>query len=1326
MSNNNNNSNHHTKNMTASSAAAAAATSAAAAADDDDDTAHQTHNNHDSSLHHPMTDAPVWSRLLFHWPVSLLRLGMQRPLQTGDLWQCLPVDSSACNLALFQQLWQQEQEYCSSRIRQQQQQQQQIQQQSNNSNNSSSSNNNISSSSNSKDNIKPSLRRALVRDFFVSTWFVQPLMMIASAAKIVQAVALGNLIEYFEHASSSSTSSSNAASAAQDEGEGDSLIVEEPYSSTDGYFWATVLVFCGLFVLFEHHHVFFWTWRKGMQIRIACVAAIYEKSLTLSSVDSETSASYGKIMNLASNDVERFLVASLFCSYLFWAPLQALAILVVGSIAIQDAIAFGSGFALLIVFFAPLQFYLSKSFAKHRSTIAAITDRRVQFCSQAVRGARVMKMSGYEERFLQRIQDYRKQEMQQIQKAQKLKAYNESIFFASNVVISVVIFFVHVVLNGGYLTPGNVFTVFTLVNILQLEVTKHVSIGVMGCSECNVSIQRIQNFLEFPEIQLNKEIDKNTTMLTTCQPRIVSGDEEAPTTTTTQTTTASNGNSPASDHDDIIISMKNVTCYWDHVKSSSSSFMSLQDCEVTVGDSLHTTNDAGADAGANSSSTLPTPTSRTVTHQQETEEEKQQQQQDEAAPSTFSLALKDISLDFRRGQLTSIIGTVGSGKSALLQAIIRELPVYSGSITMKNSGNSDEEKEDAFPTIAYAAQDPWIMDGTVKENIIMGGARQPRRKRNSQDNEEECAYEDTMDALSDDEWYQQVIEACSLLPDLKQFRHGDATIVGDRGVQCSGGQRARIGLARALYRNADILVADDPLSAVDAKVGRQLFQIAIMKLSVQRNKCVILATHQHQYINLRQDEQGDEKEHEAAKYSQCVLMTAGKMEFIGTYHECIAASNGKLTAHTADDAVDSSMRETAASTETNVVVAANKIVDVDDPIDEGDAVTEAKNIASLAADEQKEMSNQGIVRFDTYINYLKAMGGIYVGLFLAVLFSATQASVLLTIASVGRWAEQPAERQSDWENVGLVLGMAGVVVILAVGRAFLTMCLFLKASQRLHDRMAEAVLRAKISFFDTNPLGRILNRFSADVGITDDLLPTTWFDFLVVAFIVLGSVVTTVTTLPYALVVIPPLGLYFWRVRYVFVTSTRELKRLEGLARSPIFAMLGESLGGIATIRANNFLDYFRFKFRQAHDAHTQAFFAFISASRWVGIRMDSLVYSFLVIVSYLSLFVQQKQWFDIDPSILGLSISFLLYLAGLFQWCIRQSAEVVNQSTFHFVLCWELDWFPFTHPIPCLLSSGLGRTHSCLWFARARSCTIQTKRPRFDWSSRMAKQRCH
>ena len=181
-------------------------------------------------------------------------------------------------------------------------------------------------------------------------------------------------------------------------------------------------------------------------------------------------------MNLASNDVERFLLAALFCSHLVWAPLQSLAILYVGWTLLGPA--FAAGYSLLFIGFIPLQMYLSRRFIHFRSKIAGITDNRVNFVSQAVYGARLMKMSGFEQKFLDRIQDYRRKEVTQIVQANRLKALNEALFFCANVVISVVIFVVYVAM-GETLTPRDVFTTFTLVNIIQIEMTKHVSLGVM-------------------------------------------------------------------------------------------------------------------------------------------------------------------------------------------------------------------------------------------------------------------------------------------------------------------------------------------------------------------------------------------------------------------------------------------------------------------------------------------------------------------------------------------------------------------------------------------------------------------------------------------------------------------------------------------------------------------------------------------------------------------------------------------------------------------------------------------------------------------------------
>ncbi|CAB9509666.1 Multiple drug resistance-associated protein-like transporter 1 [Seminavis robusta] len=930
----------------------------------------------------------------------------------------------------------------------------------------------------------PRLDRAILKDFVKSMWYVQPMYMLAAVAKVSQAVALGLLIEAFE----------------DDNGQ--------------GYLWATVIVMGSLALLAEHHHSFFFTWRKGMRLRIAAIASIYYKSQRLSSTHQDTSANYGQIMNLASNDVERFMLAALFCSHLIWAPLQCIAILCVGWVLLGPA--FAAGVALLVVGFIPLQMYLSRRFVHFRGRIAAITDTRVNFVSQAVYGARVMKMSGFEWRFLDRIQDYRAKEVDQIVRANRLKAWNEALFFCANVVISVVIFLVHVA-SGETLTPRDVFTTFTLVNIIQIEMTKHLSLGVMGVSEAFVSLKRIQNFLEFPELPY----------------------------ATSQTIERASSNSKQ--HGDCCLSLKSVNCNWNDVET-----VQAKSDQSTVG----------------STEDMP--------------------------------ALTDVSLDFNRGQLTCLVGAVGSGKSAMLQALVGELPVKSGVIGRN------------YSSLAYAAQDPWIMDGTVKENIMMGKD-------------------------FDAEWYDRVVNSCSLNVDFKQLRDGDETVVGDRGVQISGGQRARIGLARALYKDADILVADDPLSAVDSKVGRQLFQEAIMNLSVNRGKCTVLATHQHQHI-------GDHR---------CVLIVAGRVAHIGSYEECVAASGGKLSAHAKDDsAVDnldggddkSTMPPGVAKEEEHVAAESNLLDDANGDI------------------EGKEIKQSGLVKLETYANYLRAMGGLWVGAAMLALFSITQASVLVTIGTVGRWAERPADQQNSWAILGLVIGLSSAVVILAVSRAMLSLELTVKASQRLHDRMAKSLLRAKIEFFDTNPMGRILNRVSADVGSNDDLLPQTLFDFCVIAFIVLGAVATTVTVLPFTLLAFPPLVWYFLSVRKTFVTSTRELKRLESLARSPIFAMLGESLGGIATIRSNQSLGYFRKKFEEAHDAHTRAFYAFIAASRWVGFRMDAIMFLFLTLVAYLSVLFQQEGWFDVDPAILGLSLSMLLQLAGLFQWCIRQSAEVVNQ----------------------------------------------------------------
>lgn len=199
-------------------------------------------------------------------------------------------------------------------------------------------------------------------------------------------------------------------------------------------------------------------------------------------------------------------------------------------------------------------------------------------------------------------------------------------------------------------------------------------------------------------------------------------------------------------------------------------------------------------------------------------------------PNSFENTISDINLKVSPGKLVAVIGPVGSGKSSLLHSILKELPLISGEVDING-------------TISYASQEPWLFAGTVRQNILFGKAYNKER-------------------------YKTIIHKCALAKDFKVFPHGDRTIIGERGISLSGGQRARINLARAVYKKADIYLLDDPLSAVDANVGKQLFESCIT--NYLRDKICILVTHQLQYLK---------------KVDQILILNNGSIEAEGTYEE---------------------------------------------------------------------------------------------------------------------------------------------------------------------------------------------------------------------------------------------------------------------------------------------------------------------------------------------------------------------------------------------------------------------------------------------------------
>jgi ATP-binding cassette subfamily C (CFTR/MRP) protein 4 len=505
-----------------------------------------------------------------------------------------------------------------------------------------------------------------------------------------------------------------------------------------------------------------------------------------------------------------------------------------------------------------------------------------------------MKMNGWEMEFLNRILKLRQKEVGRVQKAARLRAWNEVVFFLCNSLVSLIIFCVHVAI-GGTLSPRNVFTTMSLINVVQFTLTKYTALGVMGVSEVYVSIQRIQCYLESTEQQQQhrRSISTNSIKGT---PKTI---EEF--------------------SNNVVISMEQVTSYWDTITKTNYTYTNT-----------NTTNDSLNQADASSTNVVEQSTSNSLP----------------------IVALDKINLELRRGQLCCIIGPVGAGKSALLLAIAGELPIKKGNVKRY------------YHSLAYAAQDAWIMNGSVRDNIIL-------------------------DQQYEAPWYETVVASCGLSDDFQQLSYGDQTLVGDRGVQLSGGQRARISLARALYRNADVLVLDDPLSAVDSRVGRLLFYSAILDLAVNRGKCVVLATHQHQFI-------GD---------SRCVLISSGgRIACDGSYSDCILASGGTLSyAVQTDDVVT----DVASSLQVNSLSTNSD----DNNADTTENEKSNNALAMQDSDAQREISESGVVKFSTYKSYYNAMGGIFVVLLLLVLFTCAQVAALLLVIYFGRWAALPADMQ---------------------------------------------------------------------------------------------------------------------------------------------------------------------------------------------------------------------------------------------------------------------------------------------------------------------------
>ena len=549
--------------------------------------------------------------------------------------------------------------------------------------------------------------------------------------------------------------------------------------------------------------------------------------------------------------------------------------------------------------------------------------------------------------------------------------------------------------------------------------------------------------------------------------------------------------------------------------------------------------------------------------------------------------LQEIDLAVGRNELIAVIGGVGSGKSSLLAALAGDMRKETGSVTIG-------------ATRAFCPQYAWIQNTTVRENILFG--KEYDRK-----------------------WYDAVIEACALQPDLEILPNSDLTEIGERGITVSGGQKQRLNIARAIYFGSDIILLDDPLSAVDAHVGRHIFDTAICGLLA--NKCRVLATHQL---------------HVLSRCDRIVWMDEGRIRTVDTFANLMNQDEGfqKMMASTAQE---EKFEEEAEVNE--------------DPIeDEKKDMKKRKNAKRGAALMQAEERAVKSVSWSVYAAYVRASGSILFGPMVIILLIASQGANIATSLWLSWWTSD------QW---GLSTGKyIGIYAALGVVQAFMMFffsitlsILGTKASRNMLKQAMTRVLRAPMSFFDTTPLGRITNRFAKDVDIMDNNLTDAIRMYFFTLAMIISVFILIIVYFHYFAIALGPLFLMFLFSASYYRSSAREIKRHEAVLRSGVFARFGEGVHGTSSIRAFGLQNHFVGKIREAIDQMNSAYYLTFSNQRWLAVRLDAI--GNLLVFTTGILVVTSR--FDVSPSIAGLVLSYILSIVQMIQFTVRQLAEVEN-----------------------------------------------------------------
>uniref|UniRef100_A0A8C2W9D8 ATP-binding cassette sub-family C member 8 n=1 Tax=Chinchilla lanigera TaxID=34839 RepID=A0A8C2W9D8_CHILA len=601
--------------------------------------------------------------------------------------------------------------------------------------------------------------------------------------------------------------------------------------------------------------------------------------------------------------------------------------------------------------------------------------------------------------------------------------------------------------------------------------------------------------------------------------------------------------------------------------------------------------------------------------------------------------LSNITIRIPRGQLTMIVGQVGCGKSSLLLATLGEMQKISGAdpAHLSSRETATDSDSDIRGPVAYASQKPWLLNATVEENI-------------------------TFESPFNKQRYKMVIEACSLQPDIDILPHGDQTQIGERGINLSGGQRQRISVARALYQHTNVVFLDDPFSALDVHLSDHLMQAGILELLRDDKRTVVLVTHKLQYL---------------PHADWIIAMKDGTIQREGTLKdfqrsECQLFEHWKTLMNRQDQELEKeTVVERKATEPPQGLPRAMSSRDglLQDEEEEEEEMAESEEDDNLSS----VLHQRAKIPWRACAKYLSSAGALLLSL---LVFSQLLKHMVLVAIDywLAKWTDNalslsPAARncslsqecsldQTVYAMVFTLLCSLGIVLCLVT--SVTVEWTGLKVAKSLHRSLLNRIILAPMRFFETTPLGSILNRFSSDCNTIDQHIPSTLECLSRSTLLCVSALAVISYVTPVFLVALLPLAIVCYFIQKYFRVASRDLQQLDDTTQLPLLSHFAETVEGLTTIRAFRYEARFQQKLLEYTDSNNIASLFLTAANRWLEVRMEYIGACVVLIAAATS--ISNSLHRELSAGLVGLGLTYALMVSNYLNWMVRNLADMEIQ----------------------------------------------------------------